>query len=100
MKTQPPVVLLVYANDRVDEERHLRDLVAEIHDIRQALQPPGSKDRCQVEVLDHATAAQLTTALQLEDYRNRIAVLHFSGHAGEDLFSTLAIFAAGRRPRT
>jgi hypothetical protein len=36
---KPPVVLLVYANDRIDDENHLRNLKEEIDAIRKALRP-------------------------------------------------------------
>ena len=73
-----PVVLLVYANDRLNPERYLRDLVEEVRAIRQRLYaqvvPPY-----QVVERGNATLDDLIQAL--DQYAGRVRVLHIAGHA-------------------
>jgi WD40 repeat protein len=93
MTAQPPVVLLVYANDRVDPSRHLRNLSAEIGLIRDALQPAEQAGLCQILIEANATAGRVFAVFQDARYRNRIAILHYAGHA--DGYRLLLESAAG-----
>ena len=73
-----PVLLLAYANDRVSPDSYLRNLVSEVHAIRDALYeravPPY-----RIEVADHAS---LNDLIRLFDrYEGRIEVFHYAGHA-------------------
>ena len=76
-----PIVLLVYANDRVDPANHLRNLSEEIGRIRDALQAAERAGLCQVRIEANASADRLFSVLQDARYRNRIAILHYAGHA-------------------
>ena len=76
-----PIVLLVYANDRVDPANHLRNLSEEIGRIRDALQAAERAGLCQVLIEANASADRLFSVLQDSRYRNRIAILHYAGHA-------------------
>jgi len=96
MIAQPPVVLLVYANDRVDPSRHLRNLSAEIGLIRDALQPAEQAGLCQILIEANATAGRVFAVFQDARYRNRIAILHYAGHA--DGYRLLLESAAGSSP--
>lgn len=81
MSAQPPVILLVYANDRVDPSRHLRSLADEIALIRNALQAAEQAGLCQVLIEANASAGRVLQVFQDARYRNRIAVFHYAGHA-------------------
>ena len=96
MDTQPPVILLVYANDRVDPSRHLRNLSVEIGLIRDALQPAEQAGLCQVLIEANAGADRIFSVFQDARYRHRIAVLHYAGHADE--YRLLLESAAGGTP--
>jgi hypothetical protein len=76
-----PIVLLVYANDRVDPAKHLRSLSEEIGRIREALQAAEHAGLCQVLIEANASAGRIFSVFQDPRYRNRIAVLHYAGHA-------------------
>ncbi len=80
----PPVVFLVYANDRVDPARHLRNLKQEIDGIREALRPAEEAGLCEVIFEPNASAEQVFRVFCTQKYRNRIAVLHYAGHADDD----------------
>ena len=76
-----PIVLLVYANERVDRANHLRNLSEEIGRIRDALQAAERAGLCQVLIEANASADRLFSVLQDARYRNRISILHYAGHA-------------------
>ena len=81
MENQPPLILSVYANDRVDPARHLRNLSAEVGRIRDALKPAELAGLCQVLVEANASTERIFSLFQDSRYRNRIAILHYAGHA-------------------
>ena len=83
MDTQPPVILLIYANDRVDPAHHLRNLSVEVGRIRDALQSAVQHRLCEVVIEANADADRIFSVFQDARYRNRIAVLHYAGHADE-----------------
>lgn len=84
MATQPPVILLVYANDRVDPAKHLRNLSSEINRIRDVLRPAEQRGICQVEIEANASADRIFSIFQTADYRDRITIFHYAGHADGD----------------
>lgn len=77
----PPIVLLVYANDRVDRAKHLRNLSEEIGRIRDALQTAEYRGLCQVLIEANVLADRIFSVFQDFRYRNRIAIFHYAGHA-------------------
>ena len=93
---KPPVILLVYANDRVDPSRHLRSLADEIGLIRDALQPAEQAGLCQVLIEANASAERVLSVFQDARYRHRIAVFHYAGHA--DGYRLLLESATGQPP--
>ena len=76
---KPPVIILAFANDKLDNERYLRELNQEWREIQQALRPLKQKNQCQLEILIGATLDDILQTF--EDYRNQIAVFHYGGHA-------------------
>jgi WD40 repeat protein len=81
VSAQSPIILLVYANDRVDPSRHLRSLADEIGLIRDALRPAEQAGLCRVVIEANASAERVLTAFQDAGCRHRIAVFHYAGHA-------------------
>jgi len=59
-----PVILLAFANDRLDDRRYLRNLPEELR--------------------ANVTLDEILDALQHPSYRGRIAVVHYGGHARGD----------------
>ncbi|MBK8965737.1 MAG: CHAT domain-containing protein [Lewinellaceae bacterium] len=92
----PPLVLLTFANERQENTRYLRALPEESRAIQAALRPAERLGLCRVKVLANLTPAELFDTLQDADYRDRIAVLHYGGHA--DSFELL--LEAGDRANT
>jgi WD40 repeat protein len=77
-----PVILLVFANERQDDTQYLRALPDECRAVQAALDPAVRAGLCEVRVLSNATIDDLFAALQDDRYRDRIAILHYGGHAG------------------
>lgn len=84
----PPVVLLAFANDRTDGGRYLRNLPEEQRGILAALDAAAAAGVCEPVTVSNATAAGLLEVFRRPAsqgrpaYRDRVAVLHFGGHAG------------------
>jgi hypothetical protein len=81
--------------------RHLRSLEYELRDIVAALDVGQREGICEVVTLSDATPDQVVLTFQNDLYRDRIAILHFAGHAGPEglLFETAGTHwnaAAGR----
>ena len=74
-----PVVLLVFANDRSDRERYLRNLGKECEQLEELLRPLEESGLIELDVLHNATAE--TLAARLGEYDGRTALLHYGGHA-------------------
>jgi hypothetical protein len=89
-----PVILLTFANDRLDGVRYLRNLPEEARRLRAALEPAESAGLCELVIRQNATAADVLDVLQDARYRDRVAVFHFGGHA--DGYRLLLESAAGR----
>lgn len=77
----PPIFLLAYANERVELANHLRNLSYEINRIRDTLKPAEIRGYCQVLFEPNASADRIFSIFQDPNYRNRIAVFHYAGHA-------------------
>jgi len=75
---QKPVLFLAYANDRLDGDRYLRDVVREIHALRDMLRDKVGKSY-EVVIRDNASLEDLFKVF--DEYRDRIRLFHFAGHA-------------------
>jgi len=78
---RPPILLIATANE-AQGARHLRSLASELEDIVAALATAQREGICEVVTLPEATPEQIVTVFQTDAYRDRVAVLHFAGHAG------------------
>lgn len=76
-----PIVLLISANDRINPDKHLRNLSEEINRIRDALQAAERAGLCDVLVESNASVDRIFSVFQDPRYRDRIAILHYAGHA-------------------
>lgn len=85
-----PVVLLVFANNRVDPWLHLPHLPEEKRRIREALTAAEQAGLCEIVERTDATVKELMEVFQNTRFRDRIAIFHFGGHAdsGTLLFET------------
>lgn len=72
------VIFLAYANDRLDPERYLRDVVEEVHALRDLLEAKASESY-EVVVRDNASLEDIFEVF--DRYRERIRIFHFAGHA-------------------
>lgn len=76
-----PYIVLAFANDHARPTSLLRNLPEEWREIQGALLPAVDAGRCRLIELPFATAGSLIAALQRDEHRDRIALLHFAGHA-------------------
>lgn len=79
-----PAILVAIANDHDNKNRYLRELDSEAREIRKAFGPAA--ELCEfLPVRVDATFAEIRSVFR--EYRDRIAILHFAGHAdGLSLF--------------
>ena len=94
--THKPVIFLAFANDRDDTVGYLRNLPDEARRLRESLEPAAQSDLCEVVVRPNSTAGDIFKVFQDPKYRNRIAILHYGGHANG---YQLLLESAGVRPR-
>jgi len=76
----PPIILLLFANDRVGDARYLRNLPREARRVERTLRKLGS--RVQVICRRNITRDELFEVLL--DYGPRTVGVHFGGHAHPD----------------
>lgn len=83
-----PVILLAFANS---SQRFLRNLPKERQEILAALGGATEKGHCEVKDLPYATIKELLDVFQDKKYKDRIAIFHFAGHAGDSslIFETI-----------
>lgn len=79
-----PVILLVFANDRGDGSRYLRNLPEEKRRLKVALHSAEDAKLCEVVVCENATRDEVVNILEDPRYQNRVAIFHFGGHSGSD----------------
>jgi WD40 repeat protein len=76
-----PVVFLAFANARDDRVPYLRNLPQEARWLRLALRRAERAGLCQLVERNNATLEDILDVFQDPEYRNRIAVFHYGGHA-------------------
>jgi len=82
-RTDPVVVFFAFANDRADASRYLRNLPEEQRQVRAAIAAAEKAGHCEVVERANATITEILDVFQDAEYRNRIALFHFGGHAGD-----------------
>ncbi|MDX1905992.1 MAG: CHAT domain-containing protein [Bacteroidia bacterium] len=76
----PQVIVLAYANDRVDPARYLRNLVTEVRGIRNILQQTQGLPY-QIVLIPNATLDEIIRVF--DQYGRGVRVFHYAGHAGD-----------------
>lgn len=76
-----PIIFLAFANDKEDNARYLRNLPREMDGIRKALQKAVQAGLCEVIERANVTIENILDIFQDSNYKDRIAVLHYGGHA-------------------
>lgn len=79
--SKKPVIFLAFANDRDDTVGYLRNLPDEARRLRSVLEPAEQAGLCEVLIRSNSTAGDIFKVFQDPKYRNRIAILHYGGHA-------------------
>lgn len=76
-----PVIFLAFANDREDGVRYLRNLPEEARRLRDELEPAVNAGLCEVVERMNATTEDIFRVFQSAEYRDRVSVFHYGGHA-------------------
>ncbi|MEW6737554.1 MAG: CHAT domain-containing protein, partial [Acidobacteriota bacterium] len=78
-RTEKPVIFLAFANDQQDGNNYLRQLPIEHNELRQALNQLRIRELC--EIVERANVGFDQVVEIFQEYRNRIVIFHFGGHA-------------------
>lgn len=78
---QKPLIFLAFAQDRDDSAKYLRNIPAELRQIRAALESARNAGLCEIVERANATSKDILEVFQHRDYRHRIAIFHYGGHA-------------------
>jgi hypothetical protein len=81
-RRSPSAILLAFANDWVDDRRHLRSLLEESKAITAALAPVVEAGLLVPPPIHNATVDDVIGTFRARRHRDRIRIFHFSGHAG------------------
>ncbi len=76
-----PVILLAFANEIPVADSYLRNLRLELRGITKVLEKAVEEELCEIKVLTNTTLEDLFDVLQHPNFRDRIAIFHFAGHA-------------------
>ncbi len=76
-----PIIFLAFANDRERRARYLRNLPEEARRLRSMLEGAERAGLCEVVVRQNVTLEELFAVFQGAEYRDRIALFHYGGHA-------------------
>ena len=79
--SRKPVVFLAFANVRDNTVQYLRNLPEEQRRIRAALEHARSAGLCELVERSNATTREILDVFQHSEYRDRIAIFHYGGHA-------------------
>ncbi len=80
-QSHKPVIFLAFANVRDGTVTYLRNLPEEQRRIRAALERARTAGLCDVVERNNATTKDIFDVFQHPEYRHRIAVFHYGGHA-------------------
>ena len=80
-KTRKPVIFLTYANPSDDRRPGLIYPPEEFRCLRDILQEAKEAELCDVVERPNVTLEEIFDVFQRWDYRNRIAIFHYCGHA-------------------
>jgi hypothetical protein len=81
MQKKQPIILLAFANEKEEDSAYLRELATEQRLIRNQLQKLKDHSICEVEHLPNVTLKEIFDTFQNQNYRGRICLFHYGGHA-------------------
>lgn len=83
MTTEPPVILLAYANDKraTTQGAYLSHLAIEAEKTRIALMAAEKRGLCKVEIVQNATMNAIDAVF--DHYGDRLAIFHYAGHSDQ-----------------
>jgi len=84
-KNSKPVIFLAFANEQggTGHQGYLRKLPEEVRHLQGILGKAEQRGLCELVVRPNATLEQILEVFQSPEYRDRIAVFHYGGHASE-----------------
>jgi hypothetical protein len=82
-KNNRPVIFLAFANEQGGEghQGYLRKLPEEVRHLEGILERAEAKGLCELVVKTNATLEQILAVFQSSEYRDRVAIFHYGGHA-------------------
>lgn len=82
-KNNKPVIFLAFANEQGGQgmQGYLRKLPEELRLLEGIIGRAGDKGLCEVVIKTNATLEQILDVFQSAEYRDRIAIFHYGGHA-------------------
>lgn len=84
MTNSKPIILLAFANDRPDQKDYLRNLPVELNALKEILEKAEDSELCHLHILPNVTLDNLVHTLQRKNFRDQIAIFHYSGHSESD----------------
>jgi len=81
VQNHKPVIFLAFANVRDGSVTYLRNLPEELRRVRAALERARVAGLCDIVERTNATTNEILEVFQHPEYRNRIAIFHYGGHA-------------------
>jgi hypothetical protein len=84
-KDNLPVIFLAFANEIGQKEiqGYLRELPKEVRHLREILEQAERDDLCELVIRTNATSQDIFSVFQSAEYRDRIAIFHYGGHAND-----------------
>ena len=76
-----PIVFLAFANEQEEGNAHLRALPREHRALVRTMEQAQDAEKCQLLVKYNVTVDDIFDAFQKEQYRGRICLFHYGGHA-------------------
>ena len=77
-----PIIFLAFANDFEEgSKKYLRNLPQEKAELREILEKAENDGLCEVVIRSNATLKEIIREFQKREYKDRIAIFHYSGHA-------------------
>ncbi|MEM7530952.1 MAG: AAA family ATPase [Chloroflexota bacterium] len=78
-ENKKPVIFLAFSNPPAGARGHLRNLGEEARQLESVLQQAEQSNLCEVVIKPYAGLSEILAVFR--EYRNRIAVFHYAGHA-------------------
>jgi len=84
-KDNLPVIFLAFANEIGQQETqgYLRELPKEVRHLREVLKQAERDGLCELVIRTNATSQDIFSVFQSAEYRDRIAIFHYGGHAND-----------------